>query len=288
MADALTTPEAFFDEAGVDVPPVSAKAARRKQRKAEKEAKQARRTPKPIKARTENQQLYINSLHENDLTFGIGPAGSGKTYVPAHVFGEQLVAGKIDKLYLARPNVAKKKHENGFLPGTLEEKTAPWLVPIFEGLKASMGPAEFERLRKEKKIEEVPYEFIQGRTLGSEKGAACLIDEAENLDLDDLYITLTRQGENLSMCLAGDIYQARIPNSGLAQVIDMVARYSIPDTGIIEFTDEDIVRSGQAKHWAKAFRAHWGQANLRNVTECGNQETNTFHGDNTPDFLKGA
>ncbi|QJA42947.1 phosphate starvation-inducible protein [Phaeobacter phage MD18] len=280
MADALTTPTAFFDGEGVEASPTSLKSRRRKERKAEKELRQARRNPKPVTARTENQQLYIDSLHENSLTFGIGPAGSGKTYVPARVFGQQLVEGKIEKLYLARPNVSKKKHENGFLPGTLEEKTAPWLVPIFEGLKASMGPSEFDRLRKEKRIEEIPYEFIQGRTLGSDKGAACLVDEAENLDIDDLYITLTRQGENLTMCLAGDVYQARIANSGLAEAISMVERHGIPDTGIIEFTDEDIVRSGQAKHWARAFRAHWGHSNLRNVTNCGNEVGDTVLGPN--------
>ena len=285
MADTSLVPSEYFEEAG-PVPPTSAKAERRKARKADREARQHRRTPKPLTPRTPNQQRYIDSLHSHSLTFGVGPAGAGKTYVPAHIFGEWLTSGKIDRLYLARPNVAKKKHENGFLPGTLEDKTAPWLVPIFEGLKASMGPTEFERLRKNKAIEEVPYEFIQGRTLGSERGAACLIDEAENLDLDDLYITLTRQGEGLSMCLAGDVRQARIPNSGLGTVLGMVSHYQIPETSVIEFTEDDIVRSGQARHWAKAFRDHWGNVNLRDATNSGMEESESFH-NNPPAFLKG-
>jgi len=232
---------------------ISAKAQRRHARKAEKEMKQAKRNPKPIEARNTRQQFYIDSLHNNELTFGVGPAGVGKTYVPARIYGAMLASGEITKLYVARPNVAKKQHQNGFLPGTLEEKTAPWLVPIFEGIKDSMSPAEFERLKREKRIEEVPYEYIQGRTF---KNAACIIDEAENLDLDDLYITLTRQGEGLSMVLCGDIYQSRIPNSGLKTVVDMAQSSHMESIGIIEFQDEDVVRSRQARQWAKAFRDH--------------------------------
>lgn len=231
----------------------SAKAVKRQQRKAEKEKRQVRRNPKPLEARTLRQQFYIDSLRNNELTFGLGPAGVGKTYVPARVYGEMLAKGEIDKLYVARPNVAKKSHANGFLPGTLEEKTAPWLVPIFEGIKDSMGPQEFERLKREKKIEEVPYEYIQGRTM---KNAAWIVDEAENLDLEDLYITLTRQGEDLRMVLCGDIYQARIANSGLQAVVAMAEEPWMNSVGIIHFQDDDIVRSRQARQWAKAFKNH--------------------------------
>lgn len=244
----------------------SAKATRRKQRKADKEDKQYKRNPKPIEARTARQAEYIKSLTDNELTFGIGPAGVGKTYVPSRIYGAMLAAGEIDKLYVARPNVAKKQHQNGFLPGTLEDKTAPWLVPIFEGIKDSMGPAEFERLKREKKIEEVPYEYIQGRTM---KNAAWIVDEAENLDLDDLYITLTRQGDDLRMVLCGDIYQSRINNSGLADVVRMAQSPMMEAIGVVEFTDEDVVRSRQARQWAHAFR---NQRYLNTATKCDNQQ----------------
>lgn len=231
----------------------SPKALRREQRKEEKAQKQSRRNPKPIEARTPRQKEYIRSLNTNSLTLATGPAGVGKTYVPARVFGQQLMSGEIQKLYVARPNVAKAKHKMGFLPGSAEEKTAPWLVPIIEGVKDSMGPNDYQRFKQEKKIEEVPYEFIQGRTF---RNAACIVDEAENCDLDDLYITLTRQGEDLRMVLCGDIRQARIPNSGLADVVKMAREPWMSDIGIIEFDEEDIVRSAQAKQWAKAFRIH--------------------------------
>jgi phosphate starvation-inducible protein PhoH and related proteins len=299
MADESFPSPAFFDPLNADTG--SRKAAGRKQRKEVKEVRQLSRTPKPIVSRSVNQTLYMRSIEDNELTFGVGPAGVGKTYVAARVFGQWLADGKITKVYVARPNISKAKHRNGFLPGTLEEKTAPWLVPIFEGLKDAMGSAAFERARKEKLIEEVPFEFIQGRTFrsetGSTKGVACIVDEAENLDLDDLYITLTRQGEGLTMVLCGDIYQARIPDSGLAAVIEMAETDRHTGTGVVVFDEGDVVRSRQAAQWVKSFSkrrtnlgiysVHVGQPNLLSVTERGNDEVANFR-ENPPEFLKGV
>lgn len=292
MAEQQILVSDFFEPTGG--PLGSPKAAKRKMRKEATEEKQARRMPKPIVARTPNQTLYIKSLEENELTFGIGPAGVGKTYVAARVYGAWLASGKIKKLYVARPNVSKAKHRNGFLPGDLEDKTAPWLVPIFEGLKDAMGPFAFTQFRKDKAIEEVPFEFIQGRTF---KDAACIVDEAENLDLDDLYITLTRQGEGLSMALCGDIFQARIPDSGLGDVITMSIEDHHEGTGVIQFGEEDVVRSRQAAQWVKSFakrrtalgryEVRIGKENLHADTICDKQDTINFH-DDLPLFLKGA
>jgi len=266
-----------FDSQNNNQEGVSPKATRRMQRKAEKQARQAKRNPKPLEPRNQHQADYIESLEDNELTFAIGPAGVGKTYVPSRFYGNMLATGQISKLYVARPNVAKSKHKNGYLPGTLEEKTAPWLVPIFEGIKDAMAPSEFDRLRREKLIEEVPYEFMQGRTF---KDAACIIDEAENLDLDDLYITLTRQGEGLNMTLCGDIRQSRIHNSGLADVVSM-ARYSWMDSvGIVEFDEGDVVRSRQARQWVMAFNRH----NLSETENYGKDEDESFK-NNPPTFL---
>jgi len=257
---------------------VSPKASRRQARKAEKARRQAKRDPKPLEARTSNQSLYIQSLEYNSLTFGIGPAGVGKTYVPARVYGALLAQGAIEKLYVARPNVSKAKHRMGYLPGTLEEKTAPWLVPIFEGVRDSMSPSEFERMRREKKIEEVPYEFMQGRTFNN---AACIVDEAENLDLDDLYITLTRQGESLSMVLCGDPRQSRITDSGLMRVVSMVAQNEMEDVGVVAFDETDVVRSKQARQWVQAFN----RLNLSEDPNYAMDEANSFTG-NVPNFLR--
>lgn len=259
----------------------SPKATRRQARKAEKERRAAKRNPKPLEARTKTQGQYIRSLNQNELTFGIGPAGVGKTYVPARVYGQMLACGDIEKLYVARPNVAKAKHRMGYLPGTMEDKTAPWLVPIFEGVRDAMSPSEFDRLRREKRIEEVPYEFMQGRTF---RNAACIVDEAENLDLDDLYITLTRQGEGLSMVLCGDPRQSRISNSGLMKVVQMAQAPWMESIGVVEFGEEDVVRSRQARQWVMAFN----RSNLSDVTNCDMDEDTNFQ-ENPPGFLrKGA
>lgn len=258
----------------------SAKATRRQQRKAAKEARTAKRHPKPLEPRSHNQKIYVDSLTENELTFSIGPAGVGKTYVPSRIYGGMLAAGQISKLYVARPNVAKKKHQMGFLPGSAEEKVAPWLVPILEGVKDSMSPADFARFRQEKSIEEVPYEFIQGRTF---RDAACIVDEAENLDMDDLYITLTRQGDNLSMVLCGDINQSRIQDSGLAYVVQMAKHPSMQSVGVVEFTEDDVVRSRQAAQWVKAFN----RSRLSDEPNCDNDEGADFR-ENLPTFLRKA
>jgi len=272
MVDETSVDHVEFNEGA------SPKATRRQARKMEKQRRQAKRNPKPLEARNAAQSLYIRSLHQNELTFGIGPAGVGKTYVPARVYGQMLARGEIEKLYVARPNVTKAKHRMGYLPGTMEDKTAPWLVPIFEGVKDSMSPSEFDRFRREKKIEEVPYEFMQGRTF---RNAACIVDEAENLDLDDLYITLTRQGEGLSMVLCGDPRQSRIPNSGLMKVVQMAQAPWMESIGVVEFGEEDVVRSRQARQWVAAFN----RVNLSDVTNCDMDEDAKFHED-PPGFLR--
>ena len=256
----------------------SVKAVRRERRKQEKTERQAKRNPKPIEPRTAAQSEYIRSLKTNSLTFAVGPAGVGKTYVAARVYGEMLVAGTIKKIYIARPPVAKSKHRMGFLPGNAEEKTAPWLVPVFEGLKDAMSPSEFDRYRREKKIEEVPYEFMQGRTI---KDAAWIVDEAENLDLDDFYITLTRQGEDLTMAICGDPRQTRINNSGMARVVKMVEEFRLKDTEVISFTKADVTRSKQAAQWVDAF----DRMTLPDVPFCDKDEARNF-ADNPPSFLK--
>lgn len=256
----------------------SPKAARRQQRKEHKAERAARRHPKPLEPRNHHQVMYIQSLVHNELTFAVGPAGVGKTYVPARIYGDMLARGEIKKLYIARPNVAKKKHQMGFLPGSAEDKTAPWLVPILEGIRESMSPADFNRFRQEKRIEEVPYEFIQGRTF---KDAACIVDEAENLDMDDLYITLTRQGENLRMVLCGDVNQARISDSGLSCVVDMAKAPNMESVGVVEFDENDVVRSRQASQWVKAFN----RLTLSVDKKCDNHFSKGFSGD-LPAFLR--
>lgn len=283
MADVFPIDEAFF-EGDAQSTSRSPKAQRRAARKAVKSERNARRAPKILEPRTAKQADYRDSLLQNSLTFAIGPAGVGKTYVPARVFGEMLVTGQIEKVYCARPPVSKPKHRMGFLPGDMQDKTDPWLVPIYEGLRDAMGSAAFEEAKKSGRIEVVPFEFIQGRTF---KKAACIVDEAENLDIDDLYITLTRQGDDLHMAMCGDINQARIPDSGLGDVIQIGLEDGHEGTGIIVFDENDVVRSRQAEQWVRSFakrpgllgfkKVHIGQNILQQASLTGNNvnESNT-------------
>lgn len=244
----------------------SEKAAKREVKKQAKRERQNTRYAKPLTARNPAQKTYISNIKNNTLTFGVGPAGVGKTYIPARMFGTQLLYGDISKIYVARPNVSRAHHRMGFLPGTLEDKTAPWLVPIFEGIRESMSPSEFDKFKRSGSIEEVPYEYMQGRTF---KNAACIIDEAENLTLDDLYVTLTRQGENLSMVLCGDLHQSVIADSGLGTVVDLVGANNMHNVAVSVFGEEDVVRSEQAKQWVAAFNGcgEWLQTKKMNTFE---------------------
>lgn len=302
MADAPFHPLGeFFDEGRPPTKPQSAKAARRLAHKAEKEERQLLRTPKPLVPRNAKQAAYIEAITNNELTFGVGPAGVGKTYVAARIFGEWLAAKKIGKIYAARPPVAKAKHKQGYLPGDQKEKSEPWLIPIYEGIKDALGPSAFENAKKNGLIEIVPFEFIQGRTFrpetGSLLGAACIVDEAENLDLEDLYITLTRQGEGLHMVLCGDVNQARIPNSGLADVVQMSQEDQHESSAVIVFTEDEVVRSRQAAQWVKSFakRPHL-LGFKRHDDRLSGLKTGTFGGimasendvTSLPDFITGG
>jgi phosphate starvation-inducible protein PhoH and related proteins len=271
MADELyTVPQDFdfFDPIDDDG---RTKSTKRTAKKADKEVRQRGRSPRlPVTPRTETQARYIESMETNELTFGVGPAGVGKTYVAARVLGAWLYQRRITKIYAARPNVSKNKHRNGFLPGDIEEKTEPWLVPIYEGLRDALGSRAFEDALRDNLIEVVPFEYIQGRTFraeeGSNLGVGCIVDEAENLDLDDLYITLTRQGTGLTMVMCGDINQARIPDSGLGAVIEMACQDKHESTGVVVFTEADVVRSRQAAQWVKSFAKRRHSLGLYKVT----------------------
>lgn len=255
---------AMFDNPVNEVTKLT-KAQKRQVKTDERKTRTLARTPKPVTPKNDEQELYKKLLETCSLVIASGPPGSGKTYLASRVYARMLLDGKIEKVYVARPNVSKPKHRMGFLPGGIAEKSAPWMAPVFEAMKDEMGATRFETEKKAGNIEEVPFEFIQGRTL---KNAAAIIDEVENLDFDDFYITLTRQGDNLYMAMCGDVLQARIPDTGLPDVIKMAKHPDMEDIGIIEFTK--VVRSKQAEQWVRAF--------LR--------ARRFLHNDHTPEFMR--
>lgn len=207
---------------------------------------------KPLTARTEHQQHLIDALNESTQVFAIGPAGTGKTYVPSRLAAQQLKAGKITKIYIARPTVAPKRHAQGFLPGKLEQKLAPWLVPIMDALKDEVSANVLKTWLDDKKVEFLSFEHMRGRTLSD---CWVILDEAQNCTLSDLKLFLTRKGQDSVYVVAGDIEQVdgeAIPDSGLEPVIEMIDRYDLSPE-IVEFDEDDVVRSADAKEWVQAF-----------------------------------
>lgn len=245
----------YIDDAPVTTdsePKKSRKAASRQRRREEKTKKAVAKTPKGISPRNEYQAEYIRAIKNNALIFGVGDAGVGKTFVACAVLAEMLLDGQLENLYIVRPTIAKKEHKNGFLPGTMEEKQGPWLIPIIDGLKYVLGSQKYADFFKRGVIQFAPFEHMRGRTFSN---AGIILDEAQNCSLSDLQLFLTRQGENLKAVVCGDPDQTDIEDSGLSTVVHMVSKYAIADTSVIYFPDDAIVRSEQTKSWVKAFKA---------------------------------
>lgn len=232
------------------------KAAKRQARRAEQAAKKdpspIRADYKPLEAKTPRQKRYIQALKADESAIAIGGAGTGKTYVAARVFAKKLIDGKTDRIVVARVAVSKAKHALGFLPGKLDAKLAPWLVPVIEGIRAEIKAQAFEQLKEAGAIEFASFEHMRGRTFSN---SCVLLDEAQNADFGDLKLVLTRWGESTQYAVTGDMDQIDVHDSGLETVLDIVEAHDVP-IHIIEFTDEDVVRSPMAKSWVKAFKLH--------------------------------
>ncbi|TFZ81593.1 PhoH family protein [Candidatus Macondimonas diazotrophica] len=221
----------------------------RKRRKAAKEARQFARTPKPVSPRNAAQRKYLEAMDSFSQVFGIGPAGVGKTYLAARRAARKLNEGEIAKVYIARANIAPQRHEIGFLPGSQDAKMRPWMVPLLEAMREEIGASALDRLVGEKAIEVVPFAFMRGRTF---KDAVVIVDEAQNLNLSDFKLLLTRIGENCQYLINGDPGQADIPDSALTRVIKMADRHGV-EIAVVEFSSEDVERSVYARQWVRAF-----------------------------------
>jgi phosphate starvation-inducible PhoH-like protein len=238
-----------------DKPSALTKSQRRQANKAraraQKETAFAARVLKPLNA---TQAEYLDSLHDPEVTqiFAVGEAGTGKTYLPARIAAKKLRDGLIEKIYIARPTVSLKEHQLGFLPGKLKDKLAPWLVPILDAFKAELPAQVIAKMMETQQIEFISFEHLRGRTLAN---AYVILDEAQNCTLHDLKLFLTRKGEDSTYVIAGDPTQVDINNSGLEIVLGMIVQYDLP-VDIIEFDENDVVRSADAKAWVKAFKKH--------------------------------
>jgi phosphate starvation-inducible protein PhoH and related proteins len=202
----------------------------------------------PIVARNYAQGMYLDSIRRNQITFAVGPAGTGKSYIATAYAAEQLYYKKIDKLIITRPAV-EAEESLGFLPGELEDKYAPYLAPIRDILDKLLGKSFVEYCLKVGYIEAVPIAHMRGRTF---ENAICLIDEAQNTTPNQMKLILSRIGEDCKFIVDGDVSQKDIKvYSGLEDAIDRLG--SIHGVETIRFLTNDIVRSGMCKKIIQAY-----------------------------------
>lgn len=194
------------------------------------------------------QGEYLDAIKHNDVIFGIGSAGTGKTFIAANFAASQLFHRKVSKVILTRPNVETGRGL-GFLPGTLEEKYAPYLLPFDSIFTKALGKGFYEYALKNKDIEPTPLGFLRGTTFDN---CIVLVDEAQNCTREEMKMLLSRIGKDCKMIFSGDTEQADIPDSGLQDAVNRLE--GISGIEVIEFLDEDIVRSAMCKKIIQAYR----------------------------------
>ncbi|MFN3644800.1 MAG: PhoH family protein [Gemmobacter sp.] len=194
---------------------------------------------KPVEPRTAAQRAYVANLFAHELAFGIGPAGTGKTYLAVAVGVTMLIGGQVDRIVLSRPAV-EAGERLGFLPGDMKEKVDPYMQPLYDALNDFLPQKQVQKLIEEKRIEIAPLAFMRGRTLA---GAFVVLDEAQNATTMQMKMFLTRLGEGSRMVVTGDRTQIDLPRgvaSGLADAERILS--GVPGVSFNYFTAGDVVR----------------------------------------------
>lgn len=208
-----------------------------------------RKATEPLRAKTEIQGQYIAAIKTSDLIFAIGPAGTGKTYVAAAYAAEQLLDKRISKIIITRPNI-EVGQSMGFLPGELEEKYAPYLAPFREVMIERMGKGMYEYCLKMDQISPQPLGYMRGATFTD---SIVILDEAQNCTPAEMKMFLTRIGENCTVIVDGDPEQCDLNGpSGLDDALRRIP--GIDGVAVVEFTEDDIVRSGLVRDILCAYR----------------------------------
>ena len=199
--------------------------------------------------RNDRQNDYLQALKNYSQVVVFGPAGTGKTYCVSTFAANQYHMKYIDKIVITRPHVAVGK-DIGYLPGTLEEKSAPWALPVLDVLEEHLGKGVVETGLKAGNIEVAPLALMRGRSF---KNAFIICDEAQNISFHELKMLVTRVGENSSLILNGDLQQSDLKDGdGLSKIVHLIKKHMLP-VPIVEFTVDDIVRSDMTKMWIETF-----------------------------------
>lgn len=192
-----------------------------------------------VTARSATQGLYMRAIDTHDLVFGVGPAGTGKTYLAVAKAVERLVNGQVDRIILSRPAV-EAGEQLGFLPGNMREKVDPYLRPLYDALNDMLPPAQVIKRLESGEIEVAPLAFMRGRTLAN---AFVILDEAQNTTAVQMKMFLTRLGENARMVITGDLSQVDLPKgtrSGLRHALEILD--GVGGIEMVQFTHTDVVR----------------------------------------------
>ncbi|MHB8655435.1 MAG: PhoH family protein [Terriglobia bacterium] len=205
---------------------------------------------KTISPKSLNQRRYVDAIETHDMVFGIGPSGTGKTYLAVAMAVDALLTKEVSRIILARPAV-EAGERLGFLPGTLQDKINPYLRPLYDALYDVLDPDRVERYLEKSIIEIAPIAFMRGRTLND---AFVILDEAQNTTSEQMKMFLTRLGFNSKAVVTGDVTQIDLPNgrrSGLSEAIEVVHR--VTGISFIYFTERDVVRHSLVQRIIRAY-----------------------------------
>jgi phosphate starvation-inducible protein PhoH and related proteins len=208
---------------------------------------------KPLAPKTVNQRRYLEAIERNDLVFGVGPAGTGKTYLAVAMAISALISKKVTRIILTRPAV-EAGERLGFLPGTLQEKVDPYLRPLYDALYDMLESDKVEKFLERNVIEVAPIAFMRGRTLSD---SFIILDEAQNSTAEQMKMVLTRQGFNSKMVVNGDLTQIDLPGgkrSGLNDAVEVLR--GIEGISFVYFDERDVVRHTLVQRIVKAYEKH--------------------------------
>ncbi|MFN2477147.1 MAG: PhoH family protein [Chthoniobacterales bacterium] len=212
----------------------------------------------PIVARTLGQRHYLEAIQKHDVVFGVGPAGTGKTYLAVAMAVAALKKEQVSRIILTRPAV-EAGEALGFLPGDLQEKITPYLRPLYDAIRDMMEPEEIERAMTRQTIEVAPLAYMRGRTLSN---AFVILDEAQNTTTEQMFMLLTRIGQGSKCVVTGDVTQIDLPSnkrSGLVEALQ--ALKSVSGIGMIYFNERDVVRHELVRAIINAYQQHRSPAN---------------------------
>ena len=214
-------------------------------------------TPKiSVLPRGDNQEKYLEGINNKDLTFGIGPAGTGKTYLAVAVAVQHLINRKVEKLVLIRPAV-EAGEKLGFLPGDLSQKIDPYLRPLYDALFQTLGFKETNNLLDNNVIEIAPLAFMRGRTINN---SFVILDESQNTTREQMKMFLTRMGYGSKVVVTGDLTQIDLPkdiNSGLIHALEVLSE--VDDVGLVRFNSKDVIRHFLVQKIVEAYERFKGK-----------------------------